>query len=202
MVAARMAGTYVQFGVITESSSSPYTMTHEHTSKSEDKSIKRLLLLAHSSPLLPLEFHTVLHRAPRIHHLTQAGLQQIINEINLVNATIMGFVSPSVNRVPNEGEPLHWLLVLANFAPHIPMYQITRILQLKFRRPYDPVRTRELYELMEKRLDWILCEIIEEGIDNRRTQNVLQQAAGLRESIIESEHPQPLTRRGYKPSDI
>lgn len=114
----------------------------------------------------------------------------------------MGFVRRSVNRVPNEGEPLHWLLVLANFAPHIPMYQITRILQLKFHQPYDPVRTRELYELVEERMDWILCDIIEVGIDNRRTQNVLQQAAELRESIIKSEDPQRRTRRGYKPNDI
>ncbi|KAI4249733.1 MAG: hypothetical protein L6R40_000522 [Gallowayella cf. fulva] len=86
----------------------------------------------------------------------------------------------------NRGDALQWLLILANYT-EIPMYQIIRILQKHFGHPYDPVKTRELYEGMEERMDRQLCEVIEMGVDDERVRYTLDQAAGERALILDEE---------------
>ena len=89
--------------------------------------------------------------------------------------------------VPESREERQWLCIMAVFAPRIPMYQIIRILQLTFHEPFDPIRTRALYEKMESRMDRDYCEVIERGIDDEYNQEVLRQVEVVRRYVADSE---------------
>ena len=96
---------------------------------------------------------------------------------------------PKRDKVPSNPEALGWLLVLCAFTK-IPMYQITRILQLAFKHPYDPAKTRALYENMNNEngnaMDTRLCRTIERGPEDKFAVEILREVAILR-ARIESE---------------
>lgn len=91
------------------------------------------------------------------------------------------------HRVPDSGEPLDWLLILGYYAIEIPMYQITWILQLRFRQAFDPLKTREVYETMEQAGAGPFCRIIERGVDDRYVALVLDTAREQRKIILGQE---------------
>ncbi|KAL8972450.1 MAG: hypothetical protein Q9183_000537 [Haloplaca sp. 2 TL-2023] len=100
---------------------------------------------------------------------------------------------PKKDKIPSDPEALEWLLVLCTFT-QIPMYQITRILQLTFKHPYDPVRTRALYEDMNDEdgnaMDTRLCRTIERGPEDKFAVEILREAAILRARIESGESSQ------------
>ncbi|KAL8939576.1 MAG: hypothetical protein Q9216_003278 [Gyalolechia sp. 2 TL-2023] len=94
------------------------------------------------------------------------------------------------HQVPDYGEPRDWLLILCYYAKEIPMYQITRILQLQFGQPFDPLKTREYYETLDRdgaQPFCPLCGFIERGVNDRYVASVLETARERRKDVLRQE---------------
>ncbi|KAI4236539.1 MAG: hypothetical protein LQ349_002482 [Xanthoria aureola] len=92
----------------------------------------------------------------------------------------------SHHTVPQHAEPFRWLVFLGHFS-EIPMDQIVRILQLKFRQPYDPVQTQRFYEGLVDHSNPSFENMIKGGSAGVVVQAILMEAEILRAQIVMKE---------------
>lgn len=58
---------------------------------------------------------------------------------------------------------------------------------MHFRQPFDPLKTRELYETMEKTGEEQFCRIVEKGVDDPYVMSVLETAREHRNIVDKCE---------------